>query len=78
MAKAYWISAYHAIHDADVPVKRNALRNCYTSYRLAVLGDIARVAEETGNSPKIIREEYLELVTPQAAAAWFGIFPGKV
>lgn len=63
----------HAIKDSGVPMKRNALRNCYTSYRLATLGDIAKVAEETGNSPQVIREEYLELVTPEQAKEWFSI-----
>ncbi len=63
----------NAIRDSGVPMKRNALRNCYTSYRLAILGDIAKVAEETGNSPQVIRSEYLELVTPEQAQEWFSI-----
>lgn len=54
---------------------RNVLRNSFISYRLAQTHDIARVAEEAGTSPAIIRTNYLELVTPGAAAAWFGLFP---
>lgn len=65
----------HAISESGVTTKRNALRNCYTSYRLAILSDIAKVAEETGNSPDIIKEEYLELVTPDQAKEWFSIAP---
>ncbi len=65
----------HAISTTGTPVKRNALRNCYTSYRMAILGDVAKVAEETGNSPQMIRENYLELVTPKEAEAWFSIKP---
>lgn len=65
----------HAISATGTPVKRNALRNCYTSYRMAILGDVAKVAEETGNSPQMIRENYLELVTPKEAEAWFAIKP---
>jgi len=74
-AKTLSDAVSNAIRDAKVPVKRNALRNCYTSYRLAILGDIARVAEETGNSPKVIREEYLELVMPDVAKKWFQLSP---
>jgi hypothetical protein len=40
-----------------------------------VLGDTAKVAKETGNSPQVIREEYLELVTPEQGREWFSIFP---
>ncbi|EIQ01452.1 site-specific recombinase XerC [Opitutaceae bacterium TAV1] len=76
-AKTLSEAVSNAIRDSGVAVKRNALRNCYTSYRLAVLGDIARVAEETGNSPEVIREEYLELVTPEVGARWFRIFPAN-
>lgn len=64
-----------AIGGTGVPMKRNALRNCYTSYRLGVLGDTAKVAKETGKSPQVIREEYLELVTPEQGREWFSIFP---
>jgi len=38
-------------------------------------GKPVKVAEETGNSPQMIRENYLELVTPKEAEAWFAIKP---
>lgn len=56
-------------------MKTNALRKCYASYRLAVLNNIEQVAEESGNSPQIIREEYRELATKEEGEAWFSIFP---
>jgi integrase len=53
----------------------NGLRHSYISYRLAILHDTARVALEAGNSPKTIFEHYRELVTPDAAEAWFAVRP---
>lgn len=54
---------------------RNGLRHSYISYRLAVLPDTARVALEAGNSPEVIFAHYRELVTPEAAKAWFKVKP---
>lgn len=51
----------------------NGLRHSYISYRLAVLHDTARVALEAGNSPEVIFAHYRELVTPEAAKAWFKV-----
>ncbi len=53
----------------------NGLRHSYISYRLAVLHDTARVALEAGNSPEVIFAHYRELVTPEAAEAWFKVKP---
>jgi len=53
----------------------NGLRHSYISYRLAVLHDTARVALEAGNSPEVIFAHYRELVTPEAAEAWFKVAP---
>jgi integrase len=53
----------------------NGLRHSYISYRLAVLHDTARVALEAGNSPEVIFAHYRELVTPEAAKAWFSVMP---
>jgi hypothetical protein len=54
---------------------KNGLRHSYISYRLAILHDTARVALEAGNSPEVIFGHYRELVTPEAAKAWFEIKP---
>lgn len=53
----------------------NGLRHSFISYRLAVLHDTARVALEAGNSPEVIFSHYRELVTPEAAKAWFDVKP---
>ncbi len=55
--------------------QKNGLRHSYISYRLAVLHDTARVALEAGNSPEVIFGHYRELVTPEAATAWFSVKP---
>jgi len=53
----------------------NGLRHSFISYRLAILHDTARVALEAGNSPEVIFSHYRELVTPDAAQAWFAVTP---
>jgi len=58
-----------------VKYKKNAMRNSYISYRLAVVKDIAQVALESGNSPAVIQQNYLELVTEPQARRWFAIEP---
>lgn len=57
---------------------RNGLRDSYISYRLAEIGDVARVADECGNSPQEIYRSYRSirdlggnLVTPEQAKKWF-------
>jgi integrase len=55
--------------------QENGLRHSYISYRLAMLHDTARVALEAGNSPEVIFGYYRELVTPDAAKAWFEVNP---
>ena len=58
-----------------VQYKKNAMRNSYVSYRVAIVKDVAQVALESGNSPAVIQEEYLELVTEKEAQRWFSIAP---
>jgi integrase len=53
----------------------NRFRNSYISYRVAQTGDIQRVSLETGNSPDVIEEDYLELATEEDAEKWFKIRP---
>lgn len=67
-----WLSA-----DAGVEWKRNALRHSYISYAVAESGDIARIADQSGNSPQIIRKHYLKRVKPKEAAVWFGNIPPR-
>jgi integrase len=55
--------------------KTNALRHSYGSYRLAIIKNRPQLAEEMGNSPKMIREHYNEAKTEDEAQAWFAIAP---
>ncbi|MEO6739744.1 MAG: site-specific integrase [Chthoniobacteraceae bacterium] len=51
--------------------RQNALRHSFASYRLAAVQDAPKVALEMGNSPQMLFKHYSELVTPDAATAWF-------
>jgi integrase len=62
---------------AGVDWKQNALRHSFASYRLATVQDAAKVALEMGNSPKMIQQHYLELVTPEDGATWFAVAPAR-
>jgi integrase len=62
---------------AQIKWKKNGLRHSYISYRVAECADVARVADESGNSPAIIRSNYLRRVKPDLAKEWFNILPAK-
>jgi len=51
----------------------NGLRHSFASYRLASVQSTDQVALEMGNSPKEIFRSYRELVSPEAATAWFDV-----
>ena len=53
--------------------KRNALRHSFISYRVAAIQNVAQVALEAGNSPRVIFSNYREVVTPKQAKEWFEI-----
>ena len=53
---------------AGMAWKANALRHSFISYRVALTKDIAAVALEAGNSPKMIFAHYRELCTEAEAA----------
>ena len=57
--------------------KHNALRHTYISARVAESGDVPRVADEAGNSPQVIRSNYLKRIRPAMAAEWFAIAPSQ-
>jgi hypothetical protein len=44
---------------------------------VALTGDVARVALQSGNSSQVIFKHYYQLVTKSAAAEWFAIAPQK-
>jgi integrase len=55
--------------------KANALRHSFISYRVAQARDIATVALEAGNSPRMVFSHYRELCTEREANDWFSILP---
>ena len=55
--------------------KHNALRHSFISYRVAQTQNVAQVALEAGNSPRVVFSNYRELVRPADAVKWFGIVP---
>lgn len=57
--------------------KHNALRHSFISYRVAECADVARVSDEAGNSPAMIRQHYLRRVKPVLATQWFSIVPNS-
>ena len=75
-SKAYLFEAIpNAAREAEIRWKRNALRHSFISYRLALTQNKHQVAEEAGNSPRMIDSHYRELVTPEQAQEWFNVFP---
>jgi integrase len=65
-------------NQGDLPAlkwKRNALRHSFISYRLAEVKSAAQVALEAGNSENMVFKNYREIVSPEAAHAWFSIEP---
>ena len=58
-----------------IDVGANKFRNSYISYRVAVTHDVAKVALESGNSPRVIQREYLELATEEDGKKWFAVIP---
>lgn len=57
--------------------RQDVLRHSAISYWVALTGDVARVALQSGNSSQVIFKHYYQLVTKSAAAAWFAIAPQK-
>jgi integrase len=55
--------------------KHNALRHSFISYRVADIQNVAQVALEAGNSPRMVFSNYRELVRPADAKRWFAIEP---
>jgi integrase len=59
------------------PWQPNVLRHTAISYRLAEIGDIGVVSTWAGNSPSVIRNHYLSLVSEAEAFAFYSIRPTK-
>lgn len=63
---------------AKVAWKRNGLRHSFISYRVAHLKIVGEVAEEAGNTPKMINQHYRRVVNKAQADSWFGVTPAAV
>lgn len=55
----------------------NGARHSFISYRTAETRDVARVADECGNSVSTIKGHYRQIVTTEAATKFFAIKPEK-
>ncbi|MFM8359058.1 MAG: tyrosine-type recombinase/integrase, partial [Verrucomicrobiota bacterium] len=64
-----------AAEDAEVRRVENGARHAFITYRVALTGDVPRVALESGNSPGVIHSNYRGLVRPDEAEKFFNIRP---
>ena len=55
--------------------KRNALRHSFGSYRMEQTKNEGQVALEMGNSPKVVKDHYFEIVDEHDAKAYWSIKP---
>jgi integrase len=60
---------------AGVEWKRNAHRHGFASYRTALLKNLDQVAIEAGHSKQELLSSYFQVVSEQAAKAWFAVMP---
>jgi len=55
--------------------KGNALRHSFGSYRMEQTKNEGLVALEMGNSPKIVKDHYFEIVDGEAAEKYWSLKP---
>ena len=60
---------------SGVKWKRNALRHSFGSYRMEQCKNEGQVALEMGNSPKIVKDHYFEIVDEREAREYWSIKP---
>jgi len=60
---------------AKVNWKRNALRHSFGSYRMEQTKNEGQVALEMGNSPKVVKDHYFEIVDENDAKEYWSIKP---
>ena len=60
---------------AKVNWKRNALRHSFGSYRIEQTKNEGQVALKMGNSPKVVKDRYFEIVDEDEAKAYWSIKP---
>jgi integrase len=59
---------------SGVKWKRNALRHSFGSYRMQTKNE-GQVALEMGNSPKVVKDHYFEIVDERAARDYWSLKP---
>jgi integrase len=60
---------------SGVKWKRNGLRHSFGSYRMEQTKNEGQVALEMGNSPKVVKDHYFEIVDEKAAETYWNIKP---
>lgn len=62
-----------------IPVRKvqNGHRHSYASYRMAEIGDLAKVSWDMGNSPMELKASYVSLAGRNDLAEWLSILPKK-
>jgi hypothetical protein len=62
---------------SGVKWKRNALRHSFGSYRMEQTKNEEQVTLEMGNSPKVVKDHYFEIVDERAAHEYWSIKPPR-
>ncbi len=60
---------------ARIEWSENLLRHSFGTYKLAATQNAPAVALAMGNSPAVVLEHYANVCSPEAAAAWWQVFP---
>jgi hypothetical protein len=60
---------------SGVKWKRNALRHSFGSYRMEQTRNEGQLALKMGNSPKVVKDHYFEIVDERAAREYWDIKP---
>jgi hypothetical protein len=63
---------------SGVKWKRNALRHSFGSCRMEQTKNEGQVALEIGNSPKVVKDHYFEIVDEKAANEYWNIRPAPM
>ncbi len=65
-----------AVADAKIgPWEQDCLRHGYCSYRLKITDSFGKVADEAGNSEKVIKERYYRSISKTVAEEYFALMP---
>jgi hypothetical protein len=63
------------VKTSRVKWKRNGLRHSFGSYRMEQTKNEGLVALEMGNSPKVVKDHYYEIVSDAAAETYWNLKP---